>query len=256
MAGTFDGCVMPSVRAAETASPAVALEEIAPEITRQALSQIPDAGRRILALRSYVRAGKGLVARWSWTADQIAAYQGSPEQRALLAEIEAVRIHFAAVNPGYTLYVNTKVRSLDDQIRNWNTNGSVGTAGAEILDAWMKKFGGGKQPPDAASLDAQRVWLSSFTSSKRANVAAPGLTLHGQARAIDFQVMKDGKIHAGADSRQVETVWRAEQWDGKLNASIVAAGPSFTGPLQSPDEPWHYDYVPTTATLAVSARAR
>jgi hypothetical protein len=256
MAGNLGDRLTGSAQAAETASPGEHLEEIAPEISREALSQIPDTGRRLLALRSYIRAGKGLVARWSWTVDQIAAYQGSPEQHALLAEIEAVRTHFSTANPGYTLYVNTKVRSLDDQIRSWNTNGSVGTSGAEILDAWLKKFGGDEPLPDAGSLNARRVWLSSFSSSKRANVAAPGLTLHGQARAIDFQIMKDGRIIASADSRQIETLWRAEQWDTKLNASIVAAGPSFTGPLRSPDEPWHYDYVPTTAILAISARAR
>lgn len=256
MAGILDGCLMGSARAAETAIPFDYLMQAAPEITREALSQIPDTGRKLLALRSYVRAGKGLIDRWSWTVDQIAAYQGSPEQHALLDEIEAVRSHFSAANPGYTIYVNAKIRSLDDQIRSWNTNDSVGTAGAEILDAWMKQFGGGEQPAATDSQGAQRVWLSRFASSRRANVAAPGLTLHGQARAIDFQIMKDGRIIAGADSRQIETVWRAEQWDTKLKASIEAAGPSFTGPLLSPNEPWHYDYVPTTAILAISARSR
>jgi hypothetical protein len=56
--------------------------------------------------------------------------------------------------------------------------------------------------------------------------------------------MKDGAIYAGANSRQVETVWRAEGWDTKLQASIAAAGPSFTGPLKNPDEPWHFTYTP------------
>jgi hypothetical protein len=39
--------------------------------------------------------------------------------------------------------------------------------------------------------------------------------------------MKDGAIYAGANSRQVESIWRAEGWDEKLKASIAAAGPSF-----------------------------
>ena len=54
---------------------------------------------------------------------------------------------------------------------------------------------------DVESLDA---WLTDFKPSKRANLAAPGLTLHGRAGAIDFQVMKDGRIYAGANSRR----WR------------------------------------------------
>lgn len=239
------GGAPPGARAAETAVIADDLLQLAPEAAREALVQIPDPGRRLLALRSYVRAGADLARRWSWTEAEIAAYQGSAEQKALLAEIGAVKAHFAVANPGYEIYVNTKVRSLDVQIRNWNTNESVGTAGAEILAAWERQFTGGSLPPSKSGPSARSAWLAGFTLSKRPNVAAPGLTLHGQARAIDFQIMKDGQIIAGADSRQIETVWRgAGGWDAKLRASIAAAGPSFIGPLQSPDEPWHYDYEP------------
>jgi hypothetical protein len=59
--------------------------------------------------------------------------------------------------------------------------------------------------------------------------------------------MKDGRIHAGANSDEVKSVWRAEGWDQKLKASIEIAGPSFSGPLINPDEPWHYDYAPPPA---------
>ena len=88
-------------------------------------------------------------------------------------------------------------------------------------------------------------WLREFKSSRRANIAAPGLSPHGRASAIDFQVMKGGRIYAGANSKQVEIVWRAEGWGQKLKASIEAAGPSFSGPMTNPDEPWHYDYAPS-----------
>ncbi|MCX7345169.1 MAG: hypothetical protein NTU78_05425, partial [Alphaproteobacteria bacterium] len=72
----------------------------------------------------------------------------------------------------------------------------------------------------------------------------------GRASAIDFQVMKDGHIYAGANSKQVESIWRTEGWDQKLKASMEAAGPSFSGPMTNPDEPWHYDYAPPAASTA------
>ena len=62
--------------------------------------------------------------------------------------------------------------------------------------------------------------------------------------------MKDGRIYAGANSKQLESVWRVEGWDRKLKASMEAVGPSFFGPLTDPDEPWHYDYAPSPAATA------
>ena len=219
---------------------------IAPPPASEALARIPDFGRRLLALRSYVRAGEGLAARWSWTEDEIRAFQGSEEQRALLAEVAAVSAHFAQSNPGYEIYANTRVRSLDEQIRNWNTNASVGAAAQEIRDSWREQFGSDAQGVGIPSEKSMRAWLSSFRGANHASLAAPGLTLHGQARAIDFQIMQNGKLVAPADTRLIDTVWRAEQWDQKLKASMSAAGPSFHGPLASPDEPWHYDYAPAS----------
>lgn len=217
---------------------------LAPPPSGEALALIPDPGRKLLALRSYLRSGKGLSERWSWTAAEVKAFQGSPGQKALLAEIAAVNEHFKAANPGYELYVHATVRSLDEQIVKWNANDSVGTAGDEILKAYMVAFGKAGLEPEGAQAKKLGDWLRAFQSSKRANLAAPGLTLHGRASAIDFQVMKGGSIHAGANTAQVESVWRAEGWDVKLKASITAAGPSFSGPLTNPDEPWHYDYAP------------
>jgi len=233
---------------AAAADDAVTLEavlaKIAPPPSSEALEQIPDPGRKLLALRSYVRDGPKIADRWSWTTERIAAFEDSPEQRALLAEIEAVNEAFEAANPGYALYVHGTVRSLDDQLASWNKNASVGSGADELLAAYTATFGDDGLEPDKIDPDALADWLRSFVPAQRANLAAPGLTRHGRAGAIDFQVMKDGSIYAGADSQQVETVWRAEGWDEKLKASIEAAGPSFTGPLTNPDEPWHYDYAP------------
>jgi hypothetical protein len=226
-------------RAAESPIPDSVLVKLAPPPSEEALARIPDPGRKLLALRSYLRSGAKIAGRWSWTDTEIKAFQGSPEQQALLAAIAAVNAHFTAANPGYVLYVHGTVRSLDEQIAKWNENESVGVAAQELLDAYKAAFG-----TEAAEPDKLAQWLRGFKPTKRANLAAPGMTLHGRASAIDFQIMKDGKIHAGADVRKVETVWRAEGWDKKLKASMDAAGPAFTGPLTDPDEPWHYDYAP------------
>ena len=226
------------------------LEKLAPPPSGQALAKIPDTGRKLLALRSYLRYGAKIADRWSWTEEQIKAFQGSPEQQALLAAIAAVNEHFKASNPGYEIYVHGTVRSLDDQLASWNKNESVGRGAEEILAAYKTAFGEDGLQPEKMDVKKLDAWLRGFMPSKRANLAAPGLTLHGRASAIDFQVMKDGRIHAGANSKEVESIWRTEGWDKKLKASMEAAGPSFSGPMTNPDEPWHYDYAPPSAATA------
>jgi hypothetical protein len=73
--------------------------------------------RRLLALRSYLRAGESPAQRWSWSPQQIAAYPSTPEGAAAASEIEAVRAAFAAANPGYSLRVNRNPRSLKYRAR-------------------------------------------------------------------------------------------------------------------------------------------
>lgn len=226
------------------------LAKLAPPPSNQALVQIPDLGRKLLALRSYVRYGAKIADRWSWTEDQIKAFHGSPEQQQLLADIAAVNEHFKAANPGYEIYVHGTVRSLDDQLASWNKNESVGKGAEEILAAYKTAFEEDGLEPENIEVKKLDAWLRGFMPSKRANLAAPGLTLHGRASAIDFQVMRDGRIHAGANSKEVESIWRTEGWDKKLKASMEAAGPSFSGPMTNPDEPWHYDYAPPSAATA------
>jgi hypothetical protein len=223
------------------------LAKLAPQPSLQALTRIPDLGRKLLALRSYIRQTASIADRWSWTEEQIKAFQESPEHRALQAEITAVNEHFKAANPGYEIYVHGTVRSLDKQLASWNRNESVGAGAEEMLAAYKTAFGEDGLVPDKIDLKKLDVWLRNFQPSKRTNIAAPGLTLHGRASAIDFQVMKEGRIYAGANSKEVESIWRPEGWDQKLKASLEAAGPSFSGPLANPDEPWHYDYAPRPA---------
>ena len=241
------------VAAAQTEAPS-RLESIFENLddspAKVALSQIPDLKRRLLALRSYARSRTPLVKRWSWTEKQIRAYRGSAEQEALLAEVGEVIAHFAAANPGYELYAGTRVRSLDAQIKNWNKNSSVGAAAEEIFTAWKEKFE--PEGEEDAEWNPKEFWswLRSISLTRRAYLAAPGMSRHGRARAVDFQIMKDGKIFAGTRLTDIKKVWQEEGWAEKLNDSIKTAGPSFVGPLQTPFEPWHYDYDPGVNTAA------
>jgi hypothetical protein len=61
-------------------------------------------------------------------------------------------------------------------------------------------------------------------------------------RAVDFQIMREGRIVAATEVAAVARAWEAPGWDDKLKQAIVASGTRFEGPLKSPNEPWHYEY--------------
>lgn len=215
-----------------------------PDYALQALAQIPDPGRKLLAARSYFRSRSSMQERWSWSDKQIAAFEGSPEQTLLLADIARIADHFGAANPGFGLFTNTQVRSLDKQIASWNSNASVGAAAANLLATLESNPSltiGADAPSPSSRLEA---WLTAHTPDPSPNLAAPGLSAHGQMHAIDFQILQNGNLVAQANSADIDGVWRAHGWDVKLKASIAAAGPAFEGPLTSPDEPWHFSYSP------------
>jgi hypothetical protein len=219
-----------------------ALAKNLPAMAADALAKIPDAGPKLLAARSYYRSIVHLDSRWSWDEAKIAAFQDSAEQKALLAEIERVAQHFSQSNPGYTLYANTKVRSLDQQISSWNSNASVIAAGESLLAALANESSISMAADNIKLPEQLKNWLSAYAPKPSPNLAAPGLSAHGQMRAIDFQIEKNGALIAPADTAKVDSVWRAQGWDAKLKTSIIEAGPAFQGPLLSPDEPWHYTY--------------
>lgn len=73
-------------------------------------------------------------------------------------------------------------------------------------------------------------------------VAAPGLSPHGQARAIDLQVHRGGEIVAGPDTQTIGTVCERGGWAARLDLAVCEAGSRFVGPLVSPHEPWQYSY--------------
>ena len=63
------------------------LAKLVPPPADEVLTHIPDPGRKLLALRSYIRYGAKIADRWGWTKEEIKAFEGSPEQKALLAEV-------------------------------------------------------------------------------------------------------------------------------------------------------------------------
>jgi hypothetical protein len=213
---------------------------------RAALTRIDGTARQLLALRGYLRSEGNLGAKWSWTAEEIKQFESSAEYRAALNEVEKVRRKFAERNPGYDLYVNTQVRTLEKQIRFWNETKSVQVAADGLLAAALRELNGSAydDAPSPASLNRFRQFLKSARLEVAPTVATPGLSQHGQLRAFDFQVQRGQQLVAGTDSASIVPVWEGQGWAKKLKDAVFAASSKFKGPLQSPREPWHYDYVP------------
>jgi hypothetical protein len=212
-----------------------------------AYDAVDGIGRKLLAARSYLRAGPAIGARWSWTSAEIARYEESAERRAADAEVDRVTAAFEESNPGYTLFVSRKMRSLESQISSWNENPSVGVAAGELETAARAELGDPAYAdgPKPRAAERFRRFLHAWRPTVRATIAAPGLSPHGRLRAFDFQVQeKGGEIVARTSSRDVAEKWDAPGWTAKLEAAVVRSGARLEGPLESPREPWHYDYVP------------
>jgi hypothetical protein len=236
--------------AAPAAQPSVAsylasLSEQLPQPQREALRRIGDPARRLLAARGYLRADDRLRSRWSWSAAQIDAHRASDEYRRMLADVDAVKARFEAQNPGYTLYANTAVRSLDVQLERWSENRAIGALAKELQRAAASHLREERYPSKPGSADLTRFesFVREWQPSQAAPLAAPGLSLHGQSRALDFQVHRHGKIVAGPEVAAVEAVWNKHGWSHKLQRALGPQRRNFVGPLQAPNEPWHYEYV-------------
>ena len=215
----------------------------------QTLARLDGTGRQLLALRSYLRSASHLAERWSWTQEQIEAFEDSPEQRDLQQEIDRVRTTFVAANPGFELYVNSQVRSLDVQIEHWNGNASVTAAAEEMLAATQALMAAPGFPADRPeqAREALKTFLAGHKPVPTPTIAAPGLSLHGQMRAIDFQVHQGGRVVAGPSTATIATDWDAAGWSAKLDAAVREASDRFVGPQATPPAPWHYTYVPEAA---------
>lgn len=221
------------------------LQQIA-EPARDVYLAIEGDGRRLLAARSYLRVGDSLSQRWSWSRDEIERFRQSQQAREFEREIAKVIAEFERRNPGYSLYVNREVRSTDLQLQRWNSNPSVAKVAAQLHRAVETHLISGAYPhvPDDEALARFGRFLSTWYPNSPAPLAAPGLSAHGRARAVDFAVISGKKLVAPTEIAKVGTVWDAQGWTEKLQAAVQAAGARFKGPLQAPREPWHYEYIP------------
>ena len=137
-------------------------------------------------------------------------------------------------------------RSLDVQVEHWNSNESVQAAAREILAAAQALIfspGFPANHPEQAR-EALKAFLSGYKPVPTPTIAAPGLSLHGQMRAIDFQVHQGGRVVAGPSTATIATDWAAAGWAAKLDAAVREASNRFVGPQATPPAPWHYTYVP------------
>jgi hypothetical protein len=214
---------------------------------REALAKIKNEDRRYLATTYYLRAGDSIEFRWSWTHDQIATYEQSTEYQETLAEIEKISARFAADNPRYQLYANVQVRSLEEQLSHWQTVRSIGVVAREFRKSALAELAQESytRPQSEESVNRFRDFLITWRASWPPTLAAPGLSLHGQGRAYDFQIRDtNGNTIAGADTSTIDSIWERKGWTKKLSAAVHAASNKFVGPLTIPREPWHYEYRP------------
>lgn len=223
----------------------------------EALSAIDGTGRQLLAVRSYVRSAAQLDGRWSWNDAQIAAYAGSPEKLRLDAAIARVRCSFESANSGHTLFVNETVRSVDRQIEKWNRSETIKRSADYMLETFRTEVATQAFPRanSAEGVAAFRNLLVSFKPIPTPTLAAPGLSLHGQMRAVDFQVMAGDRIVAGTDPSTVIETWETSGWKAKLQSAVNEANAGFAGPLKNPDEPWHYDFRPGAGVDLIATRS-
>jgi hypothetical protein len=221
-----------------------AAQNLDPKVA-EAIGKIDGTPRRLLALRGYLRSRAGLKSKWSWNAKEIAAYKQSAEYKAALAEVEKVKTKFAEQNPGYSIEVNTEVRTLEAQIASWNRTESVGTAANALFAAVQKELANQtyQEQPDEAGLRRFQNFLSNQNLAVSPTVATPGLSQHGQLRAFDFKIRQGNQIIATTESSTIKPVWDDQGWTRKLNAAVTSASRKFAGPLAAPREPWHYTYV-------------
>ena len=175
---------------------------------------------------------------------QIQAFEGSAEQQALLREIGIVRATFERMNPGYTLFVNERVRSLDEQLEQWNRNDSVAAAASNLESSTAALLEASGWPPAGTDRTLRRLaeFLSSHKPDPTPTLAAPGLSAHGQMNAVDFHVYR-GDTRRRAGGLNVASTW-TRRLERRLRLAISESGAKFRGPLTKPREPWHYEYAP------------
>ena len=217
-----------------------------PRITN-ALRRIPATPRRLLALKYYLGRLPEVDSIWAWTAAQARAYRTTDEYRQAIAEVTHVRHVFDSLYPGYTLLAPMEIRSLEAQLRNWNSVRSVAVVADSLFDSCIAMMADTTSPfgrSDTIHAALFGDFLAAWETPVAPTVAVPGLSQHGQLRAFEFRNYRGRRLISGATAATIERAWDSSGWTAKLNAAITLASSRFVGPLPNPYEPWHYTYIP------------
>jgi hypothetical protein len=205
-------------------------------------------GLRLTALRRYLRFQnrdhKDIHESWAWTPTQAEQLIREEPARTLFQRAAVVQAAFAASNPGYRLEIS-RVRSLESQVQKWNDNAGVRVAAAALLVKMLAELGDAEYatPPTRENVARFSARLEATVINPEPGNAAPGISSHGQMRAVDFIVLQGAQIVATTSTASVATIWRGQRWEEKLIAAVQAAskkGAALKGPLKVPDEPWHW----------------
>lgn len=216
----------------------------------EVLNKIPQMDRKVLAIWAYKRfeEKKDIKAYWTWDSDQIAAYNASETKDIVESAVKGVATEFKSILSGHKLYGAADPRPLSEQAYYWRTRDSVGGYATSLNDKLLYELQKERYTDDYdgylefVHLLAVR-WASGVLVEPK--TAVPGLSPHGQMRAIDFHVFRDGvkvATSGGADH------WISSGFDAALKKAVKAYNNKkgrevFDGPLKSPKEPWHYNYI-------------
>lgn len=228
----------------------------------EVLDQIPELHRRLFCLHRYVRildkhSGNWVDDNWAFTKDEYKEWKKTDDFKLRKREIQAIQNRFKASNPGFQLIAGSKHRPLGDQIDNWKKNKSVrlnaetyiAQAKTEVrkpvyiaLDTFLDARTPQCREDEVASIRAFYDFLNQkYFPSPKLMVATPGFSNHGTGLAIDFVVKKaDGTVVVSATNADK---WTNTGWGGKL-ATAMRGAAHFSGPLKSPNEPWHWTFDP------------
>lgn len=105
---------------------------------QNALSQIKEPERRLLAIRGYLRTKRNIATDWAWNNQRADAFRKGICGQEVQRQINLVTSEFEAicaadhVGEPMTLKTAPKTRSLEKQIGLWNKYASVGIAGRRL----------------------------------------------------------------------------------------------------------------------------
>lgn len=215
---------------------------------QNALARIPTFHRNLLALKYYLIRRDEVDEKWAWSAKEVREFKKTLEYQETISHVQMVRDTFAALNPGYRLHTQIVARDLSAQLLNWNRTKSVDIAGRALLDSCLALMAdstaGYTDSPNEETIECFRMLLTNYEPPLVPTVAVPGMSDHGRLRAFDFRVTRGRRLIAGTTSAEIQKRWEESGWTERLKEAIGRASNRFDGPLDSPYEPWHYDYMP------------